>query len=542
MIKKIIYFLTTLLLISQTSFAQYMEPKWELCLGGSEWEVTGGVVGMDSTYWVVVHTNSDDGDIPDNHGGYDLWLIHIDNTGSLLDHRTLGGSKGEGGGTDIVKSDDSFFYICTDAQSSDGDVGNNPWGGGYWIIKMDNTGEIIWENVYGGSGVENIQNICATNDGGIVAVGISTSDDGDISNHIGGWDIWMVKIDRDGNLEWDKSLGGLGNEYNSSIIQTSDNGYLMAGVNNGQGGGNYDTVCNYHGEEGVGGGWHDYWVVKMDSIGNIEWQECYGGTYHDTPSDIVETHNGYIIVGTTLSNDGDVYGFNGVPGNQEYGADIWVIKIDKQGNLIWQNSLGGLHWESSKNIFTTSDGGFMIVGRTASDDGDVEGYHGIDTGIYDDIWFAKLDSLGNLTWQYCYGGGGKDALYRSAWQKSDWNYVICLETETDEWQCASQIYPDLRIVELSDTIVGITEIKRQAPGIKVFPNPASNKTTFENRLSNTNSIINVKLYNTNGVLVDKWQMTGNNYEYNCSQLKPGVYIYSVLVGNKLQTGKFVIAR
>ena len=127
----------------------------------------------------------------------------------------------------------------------------------------------------------------------------------------------------------------------------------------------------------------------LDSSRNIEWQQCYGGKYHDGCTNILEVEDGYIVLGNTNSNNGDVSGFHGVPGNQEYGDDIWVFKIDFEGSLIWQRCLGGKYNDFARNIFTTSDGGYMVVGYTGSDDGDVEGYHGIDTGIYDDVWLDR---------------------------------------------------------------------------------------------------------------------------------------------------------
>lgn len=427
---------------------------------------------------------------------------------------------------DIKSLNDSVFYIVARTKSDDGDISNNPWPGplgNYWILQVNRAGEIIWEKVHGGSDEERIRDFIISNDGGIITLGLSKSTDGDIDDHAGWYDLWMVKLNKNGNKEWAMSLGGIGLEEGGFVRQTSDGGYIVGGCTDGYGGGNYDTICNYHGIEGVGGGWLDAWVIKLDSSRNIEWQQTYGGKYHDCAENIIEIEDGYVICASTNSNDGDVTNFHGVAGNQEYGDDIWVIKIDKQGNIIWENCLGGLNNEFARNIFTTSDGGYMVVGRTSSDDGDVEGYHGIGTGIYDDIWLAKIDSLGNLTWQYCYGGGGRELLYRGVVQEGDFDYTITLSTDSDEWQCKSSWQPDLRVVKLTDSVVGIDENGLTENNVKIVPNPASNKITV-----NSSQDFNVlRIYDTYGNNIKSFNSISNKIDFNISSISQGVYIIAL---------------
>jgi hypothetical protein len=397
--------LLILLFVWAQSFAQVFAPKWAQCYGGTEWDEATGIVQVDSTYWVVGSTKSTGGDISYNHGNKDIWLLNIDSNGNLISEKTFGGSKYEGSYTRILRLNDTIFYIVSGSNSSDGDISYNPWPGtlgNLWILQINNRGEILWNRVCGGSGVEEIRDATVTNDGGIIALGISLSTDGDVVDHhgYGKYDLWLIKLGVDGQKQWTLSLGGLGDELGGSIIQTSDKGYLVVGSTDGRGGGNYDSTCNHH---NPGSGWSDVWVVKLDSVGNIEWQQCYGGTYSDLGANIIELNDGYIAIGLTMSNDGDVTGLHDPPGNSENSGDIWVFKIDKTGNLLWQKCLGGSNDDFARNIFTTTDGGYMIVGSTRSSDGDVTGYHGIPgyPNYTDDIWFAKIDSVGNLLWQYC---------------------------------------------------------------------------------------------------------------------------------------------
>ena len=523
------------------AYTQIMQPKWETCLGGTDWDEGTGLIKIENRYYIIGETKSNDWDISYNHGAWDLWYLIIDTTGYLFSEKTFGGLHFDGGYVDIAKVNDSVFYITAQTKSTDGDISNNPWPGhsNIWILQINKQGDILWESVHGGSFIDWTRDMEVTDDGGVIALGITTSDDGDISNPKGEWDLWMIKLNANGETEWDLSLGGVGGESGGSIEKTEDGGYIVIGSTDAYGGGNYDTTCNFN-------GFVDVWVVKLDSLRIIEWQQTYGGAYLDDGLNILETEDGYICLSITMSNDGDVSGFHGVPGDMDYGDDIWVFKIDKQGNMIWQNCLGGLYYEWARNIFPTSDGGFMIVGTTQSDNGDVEGFNGIQAGYGDDIWFAKINSLGQLTWQYCYGGLGREYFYRGVYQKGDYNYVLTLGTETDLWQCTGEdaAEPDLRIVELYDITVGITENKTENFSVKVFPNPATERINFTYSLPAGNISGKLSIFNSSGKLVRNFNLMAlqGQIVYNTTALPQGVYFYTVVAGEKKETGKFVVVR
>jgi len=351
--KKILNLLLFLPFVMHGIYAQSLSPKWESCFGGTKWDEATGIIYADSSYWVVGSTESSNGDISYNHGNKDIWLLNIDVNGNLLKEKTFGGSKYEGGFSKILKLNDTIFYIASGTNSSDGDIDNNPWPryANLWILKINNKGNILWNRVCGGSGIDEIRDATVTNDGGILALGISLSDDGDITDHHGFWDLWLIKLDGSGQKQWTLSLGGRGLEEGGSVIQTSDGGYMVVGTTTGTGGGNFDTTVNYH---GPGHRWADAWLVKLDSTGNIEWQQCYGGSWSDGAYNILELSDGYVILGFTESNDGDVSGLHGHAGpNSKYGGDIWVFKIDKTGKLLWQRCLGGSYDDFARNIFTT---------------------------------------------------------------------------------------------------------------------------------------------------------------------------------------------
>ena len=536
-----------LLLFFINGNAQVFTPKWETCLGGTEWDEATDILMVDSSYWVVAETKSTDGDISYNHGNKDVWLLNLDMNGNLISEKTFGGTRSEGSYTRILQLNDSVFYIVPSSNSSDGDITYNPWPGNlpnYWVLQINNQGDILWDRVCGGSDIDNTWDAVVTADGGIIALGESVSTDGDVVDHhgFGSYDIWLIKLGVNGTKQWTLSLGGDGNASAGSIIQTVDGGYMVVGETDGIGGGNYDTTCNFH---NIGSRCMDVWLVKLDSAGTIEWQQCYGGSGYDFGNNIIELPDGYIVLGSTMSNDGDVSGFHGT--SSGYNGDIWVFKIDKSGNLLWQRCLGGSYWDFARNIFPTTDGGYMIVGTTNSSDGDVSGHHGFPGYEWytSDVWFAKIDSIGNLLWQYCYGGLGDEFLYRGVIQKSDWDYVLAIGTTTTEWRCyfGPHLRPDVRIAELYDsTLVGIKEepsVKEE--WIRVFPNPAGNTVTFSYTLPVNTVTGIIELFDNTGKTVKRVNITRNTSQtVDCSAMPTGVYYYRVTAGRASKTGKLVI--
>ncbi|MCD6449891.1 MAG: PEGA domain-containing protein, partial [Thermotogaceae bacterium] len=171
------------------------------------------------------------------------------------------------------------------------------------------------------------------------------------------------------SIIWQKALGGSSKDWAYSIQQTSDGGYIVAGW----------TRSYYNGDVSEYHGYIDAWVVKLGESGNIEWQKALGGSEGDEAHSIQQTRDGgYIVAGCTRSNDGDVSGNHGK-------VDAWVVKLGESGNIEWQKALGGSFWDKAYSIQQTSDGGFIVAGRTASNDGDVSGNHG-----EVDAWIVKL--------------------------------------------------------------------------------------------------------------------------------------------------------
>ncbi len=288
--------------------------------------------------------------------------------GDLVWQKSLGGS-GDEKAFCIEQTAGGGFIVAGLSYSNDGDVTGNHGLSDCWIVKLNSVGNIAWEKSFGGSGDERAYSVQATADGKFIMGGWSDSNDGDVTGHHGSLnlaDYWLVKLDVNGNLIWQKSLGGSSRDLEYGLQQISDGSFLVAGAS-------YSTDGDVTGNHGVA----DAWIVKLNTDANLVWQKSLGGSSSDLAYSVQETaDSGSIVASWSLSpNDGDVMGNHG-------GYDYWLTKLDADGNLQWQKSLGGSNDDRANFCEQTADGGFIVAGYSESDDGDMTGNHGgIDYGI-----------------------------------------------------------------------------------------------------------------------------------------------------------------
>ncbi|MDR0647870.1 MAG: InlB B-repeat-containing protein [Synergistaceae bacterium] len=375
--------------------------QWQRSLGGSSYEVARSIQQTsDGGYVVAGISQSNDGDISGNHGSYDCWVAKLDAGGNIVWQKSLGGSNSDAAYA-IQQTSDGGYIVAGISQSNDGDVSGNHGSNDYWVVKLDAGGNIVWQKSLGGSNGDIAYSIQQTSDGGYIVAGMSFSNNGDITGHHGIRDCWVVKLDTGGTIEWEKSLGGSGYDDAHSIQQTSDGGYIVAGISDSNDG---DVTGNH-------GNW-DYWIVKLNAGGTIVWQKSLGGSGNDLAYAIDQTGDGgYVIAGQSESTDGDVSGNHG-------DMDYWVVRLDASGNIQWQKSLGGSDNDQAHSIRQTSDGGYIVAGYSQSTDGDVSGNHG-DT----DYWVVKLDASGNTQWQKSLGGSDSE-MTQSIQQTGDGGYIV----------------------------------------------------------------------------------------------------------------------
>ncbi len=523
-------------------YSQNYQLTWQQCYGGSMLDGAYDLISLENGYLIAGGTGSNDGDISFSYGNGDGWLIRTDIAGNLLWEKVYGGTDSEGFSR-IIPTADNDYYLLGISWSSDGDVSNDPYPDSpdYWIVKIDSSGNIIWDKILGGTAGENLWNGAATADGGVVAIGETSSNDGDVSIYYGGNETWLVKLSSEGELEWDYTIGTDFFDIGQAIIQTTDGGFLAASNSILLEGGSGNITCIPHSY-----GWVEGVLVKLDSNLNIQWQRCYGGSDHDGISGIIEITDGYVFVGSASSNDGDVSGNHGGI------DDFWVVRVDFEGNIIWQNPLGGSKGEAGCNIIVNDNGDFYAIGSTYSNNGDVYGNHSL-TEYYADIWLVKLNHEGELLYQQCFGGEGNELVEYGVVKKSDNNLVIAGHTNygpSYDVGCAphggnwtDKDYWVFEIDSLDTT--GAVENHYDKELVKVYPNPAREYVVFEYSppfppQGGTYPVI--KVTDIFGQEVIKLDVKSEKTVWDCREVKDGIYFYALEIEGKRYAGKVVIRK
>lgn len=381
--------------------------------------------------------NSDDpNDNPTNVAGF---------VGQIDWIKTLGGTE-EDTAQDITSTADGGYAIVGYTKSINGDITDHASEqNDYWVARLNADGTLLWSKTYGGTADDRGEAIKTTSDGGFVVTGYSRSNDEDVSANSGFYDQWIVKLDANGNIQWEKSFGFSGSDQAFDIIQTSDGGYFTTGflditASGGQGSfgrPNGATGSFSNPEHGVG----EYWCHKLDASGNITWSRYFGGTNNDRSYTTLETNdNNFIIAGSSESDDFDVT-------NSKGSYDFWVVKLSNTGDLIWQKSYGGTGIDIGYDITKTTDGNYIVVGDTRSNDGDISNLKGSA-----DFWVIKVsDTDGALLWERTYGGSDFDSA-RAITPLQDGGFAIVGSSKSNNVNVASNYgQNDFWVIKIGDT-------------------------------------------------------------------------------------------
>lgn len=253
--------------------------------------------------------------------------------------------------------------------------------------------EVDWMHTFGGSGDDTAQNMIATADGGFAVLGYTNSIDGDITDkNLNVNDYWLLKFDEEGNLQWSKTYGGSKDDKGQSIIQTIDGGYAIAGYS-----------MSSDGDASANQGFHDNWILKLNSLGDIQWETSFGYAGHDHAYDILQTTDGgYFIAGFLDVTGSGGEGNTGRSSITAHGVgEFWASRLNASGEIIWQRYFGGTNNDRAHSVVEANDGGFVLAGFTESDDFDISQSN----GSYD-FWVLKINIDGDQIWERTYGGSG----------------------------------------------------------------------------------------------------------------------------------------
>ena len=380
-----------------TNYSSAIPGMWSRTYGGANAE------GWDNIYPLAFQT-SDGGFLITGSttsygaGSNDAYLVKTDANGNMQWQKTYGGPLNESACMVCKTSDSGYAIMCT--TNSYGAGGND-----FWLLKTDANGNLQWNKTYGGTGVDNGYQVYQTASGGYILFGETNS------FGAGGYDLWVVKTDAAGNMQWNKTYGATSNDMASMLILAADGGYAVASWSTSFGG-------------------YKAWLVKTDSSGNMLWNKTYSlGAASWANTAIQTADGGYAMIGVTVTTR----------------RDAWLVKTDSSGNMLWNKTYGGTGDDTGWNLVQKDDEGFAIVGVTSS-----FGAGGVDG------WLIMTDSSGNMLWNRTYGGAGTD-ITDSIIRTSDGGYAMAGFTDsfgagsTDLWLIktdASGVIPESLTIEI----------------------------------------------------------------------------------------------
>jgi hypothetical protein len=297
--------------------------------------------------------------------------------------KAIGGDKDDWGSSLIQTSDGGYAITGSYGFFGYKDEVDEVYAGDVYVVKLDATGNLQWTKTIDGEKTDRGSSLIQTSDGGYAIAGYTSS------FGAGKADVYVVKLDANGNLQWTKTIGGENEDLGTSLIQTSDGGYAIVGTYGHGLVGEDEVLITF-----------DVYFVKLDANGNLQWTKTIGGESDDWGESLIQTSDGgYAIAGNTTS-----FGAGG--------HDVYVVKLDANGNLQWTKTIGGKEWDEGHSLIQTSDGGYAIAGATNS------------FGVgWNDVYVVKLDANGNLQWTKTIGGTESE-IGESLIQTSDGSYAI----------------------------------------------------------------------------------------------------------------------
>jgi len=340
--------------------------KWGKTFGGSEEDQAFSVQQTsDGGYIVAGYTLSF------GAGGADVYLIKTDSEGNESWSKTFGGAEADGGYS-VQQTTDGGYIIAGYTESFG--AGNKD----VYLIKTDSQGSEVWSRTFGGADVDLANAVQQTTDGGYILAGVTVSFS---SDQFG--DVYLIKTDSEGSEEWSRTFGGGDYDIATSVQQTSDNGYIVGGNT-----------------ESFGTDTRKAYLIKTDNEGNEVWSKTYGETERDRAQSVQQTRDGgYIMAGSSQA----------VPVIEIF--DVYLVKTDGEGAEVWSKTYGGSESDRADSVQQTSDGGYIIGGRTAFESGDY------------DVYLIKTDGDGDEVWSRTFGGANLDRA-NSLQQTADGGYIV----------------------------------------------------------------------------------------------------------------------
>ncbi len=524
---KVYIFLLFLLFCMSTKCQPVIE--WQKTIGGNATEQLICCDISDNTYLFggASYSNASGNKTDSSRGQSDFWLIKLDENGNLIWDKTYGGNK-EDDLFSVRKTSDGGYIIGgrSDSDSSGEKKSHSRGVMDYWIIKIDNNGSEQWQKTFGGLDDDELKIIFETNDHGYFIGGTSASNiSGEKSmNSRGGSDIWIIKLDSTGSILWQKTIGGSDYDGLSSAFQTADSGFFIGST----------SMSNLSGDKTQNNfGLSDYWIMKLNSIGNIEWQKTIGGNSIDELASACQTNDGGYMIGGSSNS--------GISGDKLEVCrgleDYWLIKLDNLGNIQWQRTIGGANDDRLWTVNINHYNEYILIGQS---DSNTSGDKTDDSNGGDDYWILKLSEGGAIVWQKSFGGSGTDDGISMGITNNE-NYIFAGTSSSDSSGNKTENSHGLSDFWILKTGIDTGIHQQQTEfSVDIYPNPCSN-------------YLNIILYNNSDHEFNFSDMIGRNvfkftsettYNFiNLNQFSSGVYFLTISEGTRRKnTFKVIISK
>ncbi|WP_291132369.1 T9SS type A sorting domain-containing protein [Flavobacterium sp. UBA7682] len=463
----------------------------------------------------------------DNRGDLDYWVWKMDEKGDLDWQRSFGG-KGQDVLRSVLLTNDGGFLLAGSSQSSEGldKKGKANGGNDFWIIKLNAAGVEEWQRTIGGSGQDELSTALKTLDGGFILAGSSSSGlSGDKkAKNFGGLDYWVVKIDGKGTIVWQNTFGGIYNDELRSVALTEDGGYILGGSSNSPESGNKT-------ERGLGQG--DYWIVKLDDKGKLEWQKGIGGTSDDQLSVVCQTSEGNYILGGSSSSESSESKSKG----NESGIDFWVVSIDKKLEILWQETYNISKVDVLTSLVENDDMTILLGGYGQGEPfkkKELRGKRQEDVGVVKkgtgDYVAIKISEKGEELWRKEVGSDGQDVLVKVI-EVRDGGYLMAGTSKTIQTvdgrvkatgnKSSGKGSNDFWVVKLKDK----QKIKPPAKPVEAIPNPAMDYTNIIVGYEYTKGT--ATLVDISGHVLQQFKITDRTIPIDLTGLPEGIYIVNI---------------
>ncbi|MBS1744658.1 MAG: T9SS type A sorting domain-containing protein [Bacteroidetes bacterium] len=465
--------------------------QWAKAYGGTDRDLKPTIIQTtDGGYLVGGSSISDQSGVKTENAineSFDYWVLKLDKKGNIEWDNTIGGIQFEKLST--LLETPSGYFLCGSANSTIGydktvdNEGTTLWPD-YWVVKLNKSGAILWDSVYGNTNRDELSAAVVATDGGIVLGGTSYSPRGGNKkqNYVGNGDFWIIKIDSLGRRVWDRTLGGNLSDYLTSIDVVGNIGYVLGGYSNSPASGNKTDGCR---------GGTDYWIIRTDKSGIPLWDKTFGGSKEDYLTSVKYISGKYLLGGYSNSGpSGDK------TSNKKGGFDFWTLQLDKDGNIEQQNDWGG-GGDDYLTDFLPNGTEYILAGTSNSGKTGDKSNNTVGNTKLDDYWVFKVSSSGS-----------------SIVQSKD-NDTINIDNSK-------------------------VETIRSMVNMSVSPNPVKDVLYINYNVSTKEKSV-ISIYNNNGKLIkqDDLSQTSGTYTISFTDQSSGIYYAVLQSGNSSTTRKFV---